>query len=138
MEAHGLRGSDGDAAFFGGEFNADTFAAFVEVAAKIVVERLALHAGDDARADDESANIRAGGFFNIFLEEDVRTVFVIEVEGLEGGFSGLFCVGEDDTVAMRAGSEFNNNREANLFQEVVDVGGIAANEGFRGVDAGFG
>ena len=77
VETHGAGGLDGDAALLGGELDAGAFAAFVEVAAEIVVEGLALHAGDYAGANHESADVGAGGFFDVFLEEDVGAVFVV-------------------------------------------------------------
>jgi len=138
VEAHGLRGFDGDAAFFSGQFDASSLAAFMEVAAEIVIERLTLHAGDDARANDEGADVDAGRFLDILLEEDVRAVFVIEVEGLKSRLRGFFRLGKDDAVAVGAGSELNDDREADLLEKIVDVGGVAGDEGLRSVDAGLG
>lgn len=138
VKTHGLCGFDGNAAFFGGKFNASSLAALVEVAAEIIIKGLAFHAGDDARANDEGANVGAGGLFDVFLEENVSAVFVVEVEGLEGGLGGFFGFGEDNAVAVGARGELNNDREADLLEEVVDVGGVTGNEGLRGVDAGLG
>ena len=104
MEAHGTGGTDGNLLFFIGELDGSTFAAFVEVGAEIIVERLTTHAGDDFRPDDKSADVGAGGFGDIFLEEDVGAVFIIKVKRLKGGFGGFLRVGENDAVAVSAGS----------------------------------
>ena len=93
VETHSFGGADGDAFFFRGEFDASAFTALVKVATKIIVERLTFHAGDNARADDEGADVSTGGFLDIFLKKDVGAVFVVEVEGLEGGFGGFFGLG---------------------------------------------
>ncbi len=138
METHGLRGFNGNAGFFGGEFDAGSLATFVKVAAEVVIERLAFHTGDDTRANDEGADGGVGGFFDILLEEDVSAVVDVEVEGREGGFSSFLRHGEDDAVGVSARGELDNDWEADLLQEVVNVGGVAGDEGLRGVDAGFG
>lgn len=138
VEPHSLGGFDSDAAFFSGEFDAGPLAAFMEVAAEIVIEGLAFHAGDDTRADDEGADVGAGGFFDILLEENVGAVFIIEVERLEGGFGGFFGLGKNDAVAVGAGGKLDDDREADLLEEVVNVSGVTGDEGLRGVDASFG
>lgn len=138
VEAHGFGGFDGDALFFVGELDADAFPALVEITPKIIVERLAFHAGDNARADHKSTDVLAGGFLDVFLEEDVGALFVIEVEGLEGGFGRFFGLGENDAVAVSARGELDDDREADLLQKIVDISGVAGNESFWGVDAGFG
>lgn len=138
VKAHSLGGFDGDAAFFGGEFDAGSLAAFVEVAAEIIIKGLAFHTSDDTRANHKGADVGASGFLDVFLEEDVGPIFVIEVEGLESGFGSFFRLGENDAVAVGARSELNDDREADLLEEVVDIGGVSRNEGLRGVDTSFG
>ena len=138
VEAHGLGGVDGDFLFGFGEFDAGAFATFVEVGAEVVVEGLAFHGGDDAGADHEGADVGAGGFLDVFLEEDVGAVLVVEVEGLEGGLGGFFGFSQNYAIAVRAGGEFDDDGEADLVEQVIDVGDGAGDQGFRGVDAVFG
>ena len=137
VEAHGASGLQGDLFLFVGEFHRHARAGLVEIGADIVVERGALHGGDDAVADDEGADVGAGGFFNIFLEEDVGAIFVVEVEGLESGFRGLLCLGENDAVAVGTGGELDDDGEADLVDKVVDVASVARDESFRSIDAVF-
>lgn len=138
MKAHGFSGFDGDAFFLVGQFDADTFPAFMKVATEIVVERLAFHTGDHARTDHEGTDVFAGGFFDVFLKEDIGSLFVIKIEGLKSGFGRFLGFGEHDAVAVGAGSEFDDNRQTDLLQKIVNISGIAGDESFGRVDAGFG
>ena len=137
VEAHGFCGFEGDFLFFVGELNRGAGAALMEVRAKVVVERSALHGGNDAVANDASADIGAGGFFNELWEQAVGAVFIVKIERLESGFCRLFGVGEDDAVAVSAGGKLDDDGETNLFEEVVDVRGVARDECLWRVDVIF-
>lgn len=137
VQTHGLGGLDGDTLFLVGELDTSSLTTLVEIATKIVVERLALHAGDHAGANHEGTDVHAGGFFDVFLKQNVRSLFVIEVESLESGLGGFFGLGQNDAVTMSARGELDDDWETDLFQKVVKIGGIARNEGFRSIDASF-
>src|SRR3990167_7083841 len=106
------------------------------VRAKIVIQTLALHTGNNLITYHKGTNVRTGRFFDKILHQKAHTFYI---KCLHYSLGGLASLSQHYTIAVCSTSHLDNHRDtASFFNDIVKVSRLTGKNRFGYANSGFG